>query len=108
MSDQASDRGDDGRDTSRASSVRKKTRGVRVREEQFARDLDVVLTSTEGRRMLWCLLEDAGIFADPFTGDEATTAYRCGRQAWGRKVFTYLMTPSRQKIYAEMVEESSK
>ncbi len=100
-------------DTSSAKDVRQQTRKVRNAEEQFAFDLDVVISSTPGRRMLWYLLQGtdqngSGVFNDPFiSGESDTTAYRCGLQARNKMLMTYLMDPKRFHIYAEMVEEFS-
>ena len=95
-------------DTSDASQVRERRRTVRNREERFLRALKVVLNSTEGRTLLWRLLEDSEIFEEALRSDGKQTAYVLGRQAWGRKIFALLMEPERLSFYAKMVEENSK
>lgn len=104
---------DDQFNTSSAKDVRAQTRDVRNIEEQFASDLDVVLSSTPGKRLLWYLLEGSdqdgsGVFNDPFVaGENDTTAYRCGLQARNKMLMTYLMEPKRFHLYVDMVEEFS-
>ena len=101
-------------DTSSAKGVRQRTREIRNAEEQFAKDLDVVLTSTEGRRVFWYLcqgdaLQDSGALNDPFVaGQTDLTAYKLGRQSFSRLILGELLKPSRFKIYAEIVAENSK
>ena len=100
-------------DTSSGRDVREKTRKVKNAHEQFAFDLDVVLKTTEGRRMLWFLLQGSdqvgsGVMEDPFVaGQPDLTAYRSGLQARNKMLMTYMLAPERFHLYAQMVEEMS-
>jgi hypothetical protein len=95
-------------DLSSGKDVRKRKSKVRLADEQLEKDLDVVLNSISGRRMLWSLLVKSAIFQDPFVGDDALkTAYLLGKQAFGKEVFAMLMDPKRIQTYVLMVEESS-
>lgn len=100
-------------DLSSAKDVRQLTREVRNEEDQFANDLDVVLSSTEGRRVLWYLaqgdaLPNSGALNDPFVaGEPELTAYKLGRQSFSRMILGELLRPERFKIYAQIVEENA-
>ena len=102
---------DNGTDLSSAREVRQRTAVVRNNSEQFARDLDVVLSSTEGRRFIWRLcqgeaLGDSGALTDAFVVDQPDlTTYRLGRQSMARALLAEIMRPERFKIYAKIVEE---
>jgi len=100
-------------DTSSAKEVRQRTREVRNAEEQFAKDLDVVLNSTQGRRVLWHLaqgdaLEGSGALNEAFVaGMNDLTAYRLGRQSFSRMILGELLKPSRLHFYQQIVEENA-
>jgi hypothetical protein len=100
-------------DTSSAKEVRQRTREVRNAEEQFAKDLDVVLSSTEGRRVLWYLaqgdaLEGSGALNEAFVaGMNDVTAYRLGRQSFSRMILGELLKPARLHFYQQIVEENA-
>jgi hypothetical protein len=100
-------------DLSSAKAVRAQKRKARNSEEQFEKDLDVVLSSTQGRRFLWHMLEGgglegAGVFQDPFSPvSESITAYRAGRQSMGKFILAKLMTPRRMEYYQQMIEETA-
>ena len=98
-------------DLSSRRDVRARTAEIRNAEEVFARDLDVVLSSTEGRRFVWYLcqgnaLNDSGAMVDAFVpGQEDLTAYRLGRQSMSRRLLAEIMKPERFNIYQKIVEE---
>ncbi len=102
---------DNGTDLSSAREVRQRTAVVRNNQEQFGRDLDVVLSSTEGRRFVWFLcqgemLGDSGALTDAFVVDQPDlTAYRLGRQSMARALLAEIMKPNRYAVYAKIVEE---
>lgn len=45
-----------------------------------------MLRSEPGKRVLFWLLEQGSIYSDPFTGEDASTNYRLGRQATARRL----------------------
>ncbi len=49
----------------------RKRKDERVRERELA-DLRLVMSSVEGRRFVWRLLEKAGVFRTSFTGNSST------------------------------------
>lgn len=48
------------------------------------------LASDDGKRVLFWLLEQAGVYRDPFSGDDATTNYVLGQQSIGRRLIGQL------------------
>lgn len=52
--------------------------------------IKAVLSTAEGKRVLFWVLEQAGIYRDAFSGDDAATNYILGQQAVGRKVIGML------------------
>ena len=98
-------------DLSSRREVRQRTAEVRNHQEQFGRDLDVVLSSTEGRRVIWYLcqgnaLNDSGALTDAFVqGAPDLTAYRLGRQSMAKQLLSEIMKPERFKTYEKIVEE---
>lgn len=48
------------------------------------------LRTTQGRAVLWQVLEWAGVYRDPFSGDDAATNYTLGQQSIGRRVIDTL------------------
>jgi hypothetical protein len=59
----------------------------RIREEalllQSQNDLRAVMSIVEGRRFVWGLLEDCGVFAPSFANEPLATSYNEGRRAIG-------------------------
>ena len=102
---------ENGTDLSSRKEIRQRTAIIRNNEEQFGRDLDVVLNTTEGRRLVWHLcqggaLGDIGAMVDAFVaGDSTMTAYRLGRQSMARRLLAEIMKPERFNTYAKIVEE---
>jgi hypothetical protein len=50
-----------------------------------------LLTTYEGRRFYWLLLEDCGVFRNPFTGNALSTSFNAGEQNVGQKLLAHLM-----------------
>ncbi len=101
-----------GIDVGDAKQVRAQKRHARNRDQAFLHSLDVVLSSTEGRKFVWHLisgndLDGAGVMEDPFVGDALVTAYRAGRQSFGKKLMAELMKPERVRVYAQIVDENA-
>lgn len=62
----------------------RKRRDERVRDRELA-DLRLVMSSVEGRRFVWRLLEKAGVFRTSFTGN-STTFFNEGMRNMGLMV----------------------
>lgn len=57
------------------------------REFDLTRDaFRAVLSTADGKRVLFWVLEQAGVYRDAFAGDDAATNYVLGQQAVGRKL----------------------
>lgn len=75
------------------------------REERFVEDLVEVCKSVSGRRMLWDLMSESGVFHDPFVpGDANATHVNIGNSRMGRKIFKDL-TRHLPDVYARMTNE---
>lgn len=57
------------------------------REFNLTRDaFQAVLATADGKRVLFWVLEQAGVYRDAFAGDDAATNYVLGQQSVGRKL----------------------
>lgn len=57
------------------------------REFNLTRDaFKAVLATADGKRVLFWVLEQAGVYRDAFSGDDAATNYVLGQQSVGRKL----------------------
>ena len=64
--------------------------------------LSVLLKREEGRRVLFWVLEQAGVYRDAYTGDDAATNYVLGSQAVGRKLIG-LMDQVDARLYPRLL-----
>lgn len=64
-----------------------------IEEDRRAREegLRSLLQTYEGRRYFWLLLEDCGVFRNPFTGNALTTSFNAGEQNVGQKLLAHLI-----------------
>lgn len=75
------------------------------RRDKELTDLAAVLKTAEGRRLVWRILTEAGIFRSTFSGDEQ------GRQSWleGKKDVGYLLMSDIMatdiKMFVQMQQE---
>jgi hypothetical protein len=79
-----------------------------IEEDQLTRDngLKHLLSTYEGRRLYWLILEDCGVFRNPFTGNALSTAFNAGEQNVGQKLLAHLMNTSPQ-VFPVMQKESA-
>lgn len=56
---------------------------ARSRAQQQQNDLETVLASGQGRRLIWRLLEYAGVFRSSFAADPSISAFNEGRRDTG-------------------------
>ena len=64
--------------------------------------LSILLKREEGRRVLFWVLEQAGVYRDAYTGDDAATNYVLGSQAVGRKLIG-LMDQVDARLYPRLL-----
>jgi hypothetical protein len=55
-------------------------------ERELTRCFEAVLAHDEGKRVLFWVLEQAGVYREGFAGDDAATNYTLGQQSIGRKL----------------------
>lgn len=55
-------------------------------QEELKQAFRAVLSHVEGKRALFWVLEQAAIYRDAFSGDDAATNYVLGQQSVGRKL----------------------
>lgn len=65
-----------------------------------------LMAHAQGRRIVWRLLDRAGVYRDSFTGN-STTFYNEGRRAMGLFVLEQLMDSCPEK-YALMMNEQNR
>jgi hypothetical protein len=69
-----------------------------------AADFKWLLSSKRGRRIVWRLLEDAGVFRSSFTNDPHVTSFNEGRRQYGLKVLAMIHEHS-PETYPTMLTE---
>lgn len=74
----------------------KRSRGTEV--------LSWVLSDHRGRAFVWSLLEQAGVFQQPFASDPGLTAFNCGRKNIGLKLLADVMGTS-PDAFGQMMKE---
>jgi len=78
----------------------------RQRLHQLA-DLEWVMSDSRGRRVLWRLLEQAGVFRLSYTGEAQSTAFNEGQRNIGLRLLAECLEAAPEK-YALMQTENSK
>lgn len=62
------------------------------KKQKPTEDLAEVLMNASGRRFVWRLFEEGGVFADPYVkGDSLATARETGRRAWAIGLYGEVM-----------------
>lgn len=88
-------------DTERLKTVKAESR---LSDKQFKADMEFVMSSPSGRRVLWWLLEQAALGQDPMTGN-SMTFYRLGEQSIGKKLHVAMWKASKL-LYRLMQDEN--
>ncbi len=71
---------------------------------QRADDMRTVMGTTEGRRFVWRLLNEAGLFSSSYTGEAISGAFSEGKRAFAVRLMADLQLESRD-AYVRMVAE---
>ena len=58
--------------------------------DELQQSIVALLSTEEGKRVVFWLLEMAGVYRDAFSGDAAATNYTLGQQSIGRRILTEL------------------
>ena len=56
--------------------------------DDVKRDLEAMLSTPAGMRVIWWLLEVCGVYRDAFTGEDGSRDYILGQQSIGRRVIS--------------------
>jgi hypothetical protein len=80
----------------------KKAKRQRTRELE---DIKAVMSAIEGRRVLWAMLDSAGVFTTSFTGDTNTTIFNEGRRNGGLRLYSDIME-SCPSLFLQMAAEA--
>jgi len=59
--------------------------------DRYRDDVTHVMSSQQGRRVVWNLLSAAGVFKTSFTGDNNATNFNEGRRSEGLRLFSDVM-----------------
>lgn len=85
--------------------VKAKEQKSASRQKRIANGLKLVLSQADSRLWLYDLLEEAGPFKEPFTGN-SHTFYNAGKQAWA-KLLTQTMLSEHIEDYTRMMKENT-
>lgn len=91
-------------DASNPDQVKEREQKAVAREKRIAAGLGMVLAHPDSRLWLYSMLEEAGPFRDPFTGN-SHTFYNCGSQAWARKLIATMLDLHLEN-YSRMMKEN--
>lgn len=69
-------------------------------------DLKWLLRHRPGRRIVWQLLSDTGVFRNPWDHSGSTTAFRCGQMSVGQRLLAEVMTHA-PEAFTTMQKEAS-
>lgn len=86
------------------NQVRDAEKKSKYGRERDLEDMKFILSTSQGRRMLWRYLEHCGIYKDSFTGNSATF-YNEGRRAVGIKLLDDI-TAADPDTYLTMMKEN--
>jgi hypothetical protein len=81
-----------------------RTEKQKLREENEESDLKWLMGSERGRRIVWRLLERAGVFQSSFTANALTEAFEKGQRDYGLWVLG-VTTEAGPENYAQMLKE---
>lgn len=89
------------------NKVGRKETIAKIRARQADDDVRWVLSTENGRRFYWALLEYCKMFDDPFVSDTNTEFFQKGRRHVGLKLFGDLERVNPQ-AYLQMIDERNK
>ncbi len=78
---------------------------AQVRANLEASDFKWILSNRRGRRFIWRLLEQAGVFRTSFTSDPHSTAFNEGQRNAGLRILD-LINRAAPDVYAVMLKEA--
>jgi hypothetical protein len=75
------------------------------RRARELKDIKAVMGTIEGRRVVWSILDSAGIFKTSFTGETNSTIFNEGQRNGGLRLFSDIME-SCPDLYLNMADEA--
>lgn len=90
----------------KAAALREEEERQRRERLQRADDLRAVMGTPEGRRFVWRLLNEAGLFSSSYTGEAISGAFTEGKRAFAVHLVKQLQAESRD-AYVVMVREAA-
>lgn len=80
---------------------------MKTKAEQVAdEDIGWLMESRRGRRIMWRLLSDSGVFRNPYAGKRDDTDFRCGEMNQGQRLLARVHRVAPQH-YVTMVAEAA-
>lgn len=76
------------------------------RRQQELLDLEWVMSDGRGRRVVWRLLEQAGVFRLSYTGDALSTAFNEGQRNIGLRLMADCLEAAAEKYLVMQAENS--
>lgn len=77
-----------------------------IAESQTEKDLKWLMSSPQGRRIVWRLLEQAGVFQSSFNTNALTMAHNEGRRSYGNQMLTQIMRDC-PELFSPMMKEQN-
>lgn len=77
-----------------------------LRRENELNDLRLICETEHGRRFIWSLIEQAGVWRTTYTGEALSAAFAEGKRNTGLKVFSDVMEACPDQ-YLAMAKEAS-
>lgn len=73
--------------------------------QQELDDLRLVMSNPNGRRVIWRILSESGLYQNPFVpGAPDATSYNCGRQSQGQWLLSEVMIAAKDYFLAMQKE----
>lgn len=87
-------------------SKAEKQRRQKLEREQERADLKWLMSSERGRRIIWRLMSQSGVFLGSFNENPAVMAFNEGRRAFGNRTLALVNTHAHEH-YDAMVKENN-
>ena len=84
---------------------RLQSRHAREDEDAWNNGLKHALATPQGRRMIWLLLAECGIFRNPFSNNALSTCFAAGEQNVGQRLLAKITT-THPELYLTMQKEN--
>ena len=81
--------------------------GMKSRAEQVAdEDVGWLMSTKQGRRAIWRLLSESGVFRNPYSGKREDTDFRCGEMNVGQRLLARVLRVAPHE-YVQMTAEAA-